>query len=308
MRFAGSTAFLFLKEDKPFESRSEVKVWMLSNQLGRRNINDFQRGEMSLMLENVEREEAVRRMHAGKADDIPIDKLRQDQEAKDDGDPGVKLRQGQKQKGDRSGRTMSRLGKRAGISETTMRKVAKIVNEADEETKEQLRRGEMKIHTAYVQLPSVARPGEKKACSRCHREKPLTDFSLRSNRQSYSTMCKDCEREVEEAARSAAKVASETTEPVGTYPVQGMAMFKGHPIHIGSAPEDKPEMFTQVKSLLDFAVHGYLADVQVAMKWFGPNMRTPENVKLVEDMIYTTCKSAMALLHENDQDDEQKED
>jgi len=283
----------FAYEEREFETRNAVKVWMLLNQLGRRNLNEYQRSEMVLVLRNAESEDANRRMMAGKTVE----------------DPGANLHQGQKPKGDRSGRALNRLGKMAGVSESTMRKVERIVDEADEETKEKLRKGELKIHNAYTHLPSVAKPGEKKVCSRCHQEKPLTEFSLPSNRGNYLSVCKDCEREVEEAAKSAAKVASETTEPVETYPVQGMAMYKGHPIHIGSVPEDKPEMFTQVQGLLDFAVHGYLADVREAMKWFGPNMRTPENVEKVEALIMNTCESALKLLHGNDQDeDQEKED
>ena len=270
----------FAYEEHEFEMRDAVKVWMLRNQLGRRNLNEYQRSEMVLILREAESQDASRRMLAGKTAE----------------DPGANLHQGQKSKGDRSGRALNRLGKMAGVSESTMRKVERIVDEADDETKEKLRKGEMKIHNAYTHLPSVAKPGEKKLCSRCHQEKPLTEFTLPSNRGSYSSMCKECEREVEEAAKSAAKVASETTEPVETYPVQGMAMYKGHPIHIGSVPEDTPEMFTQVQSLLDFAVHGYLADVKEAMRWFGPNMRTPENVEKVETLIMNTCESALKLL------------
>ena len=282
----------FAYEEREFETRNTVKVWMLLNQLGRRNLNEYQRSEMVLILRETESEDANRRMMSGKTTE----------------DPGVNLRQGQKSKGDRSGRALNRLGKMAGVSESTMRKVERIVDEADEETKDKLRRGEMKIHNAYTHLPSVAKPGEKKLCSRCHQEKPLTEFTLPSNRGSYMSVCKDCEREVEQVARSAAKVASETTEPVETYPVQGMAMYKGHPIHIGSVPEDKPEMFSHVQGLLDFAVHGYLADVREAMKWFGPNMRTPENVEKVEALIMNTCESALKMLHENDRKDEQEKE
>ena len=186
-----------------------------------------------------------------------------------------------------------------------MRKVERIVDEADEETKDKLRKGELKIHNAYTHLPSVAKPGEKKLCSRCRQEKPLTEFTLPSNRAGYLSISKDCEHEVEDAAKSAAKVASETTEPVETYPIQGMAIYKGHPVHIGSAPEDKPEMFNHVQGLLDFAVHGFLADVREAMKWFGPNMRTPENVEKVEALIMNTCERALKLLR--DETDEESE-
>jgi len=279
----------FAQEEKRFQSRSEVKLWMLRNQLGRRNLNSFQRSEMALKLKDTVAELSEKRMRAG---------------VKAEADPGEIFPQGPEK-----GRTLDKLGKLAGVSGRTLKKVETIIENADEDTKNELRKGKKKIQSAYEDVVKKMKPEETRICERCHQEKPLAAFSMPSDRTSFSPLCKDCEREVEEAAKSAAKVASETTEPVETYPVQGMAVYKGHPIHIGSVPEDKPEMFSQVQGLLDFAVHGYLADVREAMKWFGPNMRTPENVEKVEALIMNTCESALKLLHENDQDeDQEKED
>ena len=280
----------FFKEEKQFESRSEVKLWMLRNQLGRRNLNSFQRSEMALKLKDTVAELSERRMLAG---------------VKIEADPGEIFPQGPGK-----GRTLDKLGKLAGVSGRTLKKVETIIENADEDTKNDLRKGKKKIQSAYEDVVKKMKPDETRVCERCHQEKPLTAFSMPSDRASFSPLCLDCEREVEEAARSAAKVASETTEPVETYPVQGMAMYKGHPIHIGSVPEDKPEMFNQVLGLLDFAVHGYLADVQEAMRWFGPNMRTPENVEKVEALIMNTCETALKLLRGDAQhtDENEKED
>ena len=278
----------FAQEEKRFESRSEVKLWMLRNQLGRRNLNSFQRSEMALKLKDAVAELSEKRMRAG---------------VKVEADPGEIFPQGPEK-----GRTLDKLGRLAGVSGRTLKKVETIIENADEDTKNELRKGKKKIQSAYEDVVKKMKPEETRICERCHQEKPVAVFSMPSDRTSFSPLCKDCEREVEEAARSAAKVASETTEPVETYPVQGMAVYKGHPIHIGSMPEDKPEMFTQVQGLLDFAVHGYLADVREAMKWFGPNMRTPDNMEKVETLIMNTCESALKLLHENDQDDEQEKE
>ena len=278
----------FAQEEKRFESRSEVKLWMLRNQLGRRNLNSFQRSEMALKLKDAVAELSEKRMRAG---------------VKVEADPGEIFPQGPEK-----GRTLDKLGRLAGVSGRTLKKVETIIENADEDTKNELRKGKKKIQSAYEDVVKKMKPEETRICERCHQEKPVAVFSMPLDRTSFSPLCKDCEREVEEAARSAAKVASETTEPVETYPVQGMAVYKGHPIHIGSMPEDKPEMFTQVQGLLDFAVHGYLADVREAMKWFGPNMRTPENMEKVETLIMNTCESALKLLHENDQDDEQEKE
>ena len=278
----------FAKEEKQFQSRSEVKLWMLRNQLGRRNLNSFQRSEMALKLKDTVAELSEKRMRAG---------------VKVEADPGEIFPQGPEK-----GRTLDKLGKLAGVSGRTLKKVETIIENADEDTKNELRKGRKKIQSAYEDVVKKMKPEETRICERCHQEKPVVAFSMPSDRTSFSPLCKECEREVDEAAKMAAKVASETTEPVETYPVQGMAMYKGHPIHIGSVPEDKPEMFSQVQGLLDFAVHGYLADVREAMKWFGPNMRTPENVEKVEALIMNTCESALKMLHENGQDEEQEKE
>ncbi len=276
-------------EEKTFENRTDAILWMLRNQLGRRNLNSFQRAEIALRYETVLSEEAEARMKAGVG-------------AKN---PGPNLAQGtdtqEEKKHSDDGRTAAKLGKLAGVGKTTMKKAKKIISEADEATKEQLRQGKTTIHYVYSDLVNRDHAGETRICERCHQQKPLAAFSMPSNRATVSSLCLDCEREVEEAARSAAKVASETTEPVETYPVQGMALYKGHPIHIGSVPEDKPEMFSHVLGLLDFAVHGFLADVREAMKWFGPNMRIPENVDQVEALIMDTCEAALKLLRSDEQ-------
>ena len=268
----------FATEEKVFESRTEVVLWMLRNQLGRRNLNSFQRSEMALKLKDTVAAISEKRMMAG---------------VKIEDDPGEIFPQGEGK-----GRTLDKLGRLAGVSGRTLKKVETIIENADEETKNELRKGRKKIQTAYEDVVKKKKADETRICERCHQEKPLSEFTLPSNRAGFSPLCKNCEREVEAAAKAAAKVASETTEPVETYPVQGMAIYNGHPIHIGSVPEDKPEMFGQVLGLLDFAVHGYLADVREAMRWFGPNMRTPENVEKVEALIMNTCESALKMLHD----------
>ena len=251
--------------------------WMLEHQLARRNLNSYQRTELALVFEPMLKGKAKEKQ--GTRNDLSD--FRQNSVGST---PDTY-----------SDRKMAKI---AGVSHDTVRKVRAIKKGADDETKQQLRRGEKSIHKAYTELMNKEHEGETRVCERCHQEKPLSTFSMPSDRTTYSSICTECERQVEDAAKEAAKVASETTEPVETYPVQGMAMYNGHPIHIGTLPEDKPAMFGQVQSLLDFAVHGFLADVREAMRWFGPNMRTHENVEKVEALIMNTCESALKLLHE----------
>lgn len=52
----------FKTEDKEFSDRSAVVEWMLRNQLGRRNLNDFQRNEVALKYEQIIAEQMKKRM------------------------------------------------------------------------------------------------------------------------------------------------------------------------------------------------------------------------------------------------------
>jgi len=55
---------------KEFASRKEVFLWMIQNQLGRRNLSDFQRVEIVRKYEEAVKAQAEQRMLAGKADPI----------------------------------------------------------------------------------------------------------------------------------------------------------------------------------------------------------------------------------------------
>ncbi len=275
----------FAIEEKEYGDRSDVEVWMLKNQLGRRNLNDYQRSEMVLKLKAAVAEKAQR------ADG-----------GEQHGNESMVANWPPASNGEKSREALGRL---AGVSGRTLQRVKKIVDRADEQTKEELRSGRMSINKAYSDVM------EKERGEREREERAREEMKRRERECQEKELCRKSDRVSEpEAARSAAKVASVTTEPVETYPVQGMAMYKGHPIHIGSVPEDRPEMFNQVLGLLDFAVHGYLADVREAMKWFGPNMRTPENVDKVESLIMNTCETALKLLRRDAQhtDENGKED
>ena len=151
----------FAKEEKQFQSRSEVKLWMLRNQLGRRNLNSFQRSEMALKLKDTVAELSEKRMRAG---------------VKVEADPGEMFPQGPEK-----GRTLDKLGKLAGVSGRTLKKVETIIENADEDTKNELRKGKKKIQSAYEDVVKKMKPEETRICERCHQEKPVAAFSMPSD-------------------------------------------------------------------------------------------------------------------------------
>ena len=118
--------------EKSFESREEVICWMYRNQIGRRNLNDFQRAEIALKLKELYAREAQKRMRH--------------QEDSGVGEPETDRSRGSKP------RTMQQLGEMVGVSGTTMKRVQRLAKDADEETKRKLRAGEVAITNAYEKL------------------------------------------------------------------------------------------------------------------------------------------------------------
>ena len=49
-------------ESKSFKSKDEVKEWMILNQFGRRNINNYQRSVLALQLEDLFKEKAKKNL------------------------------------------------------------------------------------------------------------------------------------------------------------------------------------------------------------------------------------------------------
>ena len=55
----------FSIQEKNFDTREEVMLWMLRNQLGRRNLNNYQRSELALKFEPLFAHASEKRMLAG---------------------------------------------------------------------------------------------------------------------------------------------------------------------------------------------------------------------------------------------------
>ena len=108
-----------------FNDRDEVKAWIIKNQLGRRNINNFVRSELVLLLKPT---------IAAKAKENQLRTLENRVRQKSD-----------KQEID----TKKELAKAAGVSHDTIHKVEVIAKKAPEDTKDALRRGELSINEVY---------------------------------------------------------------------------------------------------------------------------------------------------------------
>lgn len=120
-----------------FDLRDDVKAWIIQNQLGRRNVNDFVRSELALRLKPLIAEAAKRRMMAGKVD------------------PNQKSDQGM---------TSKKLATLAGVSHDTIHKVEKIKEKGTPEQIQQARSGEKSINRVYneVMNKEIKRPPSAK--------------------------------------------------------------------------------------------------------------------------------------------------
>ena len=115
--------------------KEDVKVWIINNQFGRRNINNYQRSVLALKLEDVYREKA-------KANQIrkPINSVLQNSAEQID--------------------TRSELAKTAKVSRDTISRVKKIEAKATPEIKALLNSGEMHINKAFSEIKKQERKDE----------------------------------------------------------------------------------------------------------------------------------------------------
>lgn len=111
-----------------FTSREDAILWMLRNQLGRRNLTDFQRTEIALKMKPLIEVKAKENLVAsgerfGKGSQNSVEPIQ-------------------------SIRTDSTVAELAGVSRDTVRKVEKIQQQASPEIIESARKGELSIHLA----------------------------------------------------------------------------------------------------------------------------------------------------------------
>lgn len=125
------------------KTRDDVKLWMIKNQLGRRNISDFAKAELVLkekdLVAKIKRENSLNNLKNQKSSTASI--LTVDSKGK---------------------RTSELLADEAGISRSTVERTEKILKEAAPEIIEKARSGEMSINAAMKTLKKEEKPEENK--------------------------------------------------------------------------------------------------------------------------------------------------
>jgi len=128
--------------EKEFENLNDVKIWMVNNQLGRRNLQDFVRGELYSVIEEIIREKAKE----SKSEKVSY----------------------YRQKGEvlsiidnTSSNTQKIIAEKLGWSTGKKAMFDIVKTKAPEEVKEKLRTGEVSINQAYKEIKKEEKKVER---------------------------------------------------------------------------------------------------------------------------------------------------
>ena len=132
---------------KEFDDRNAAMLWMMNNQLSRRNLNDFQRVEIVRKCESAVKAQAEQRMLAGKVD------------------PSVTLHKG---------RATDELGAMAGVSGSTYEHATAVLDKAPEEVIQAVRKGDISINKAYTDMKKAEHKAERQEAIAEQLSKPKT--------------------------------------------------------------------------------------------------------------------------------------
>jgi ParB-like chromosome segregation protein Spo0J len=108
-------------------TREEASIWIIQNQLGRRNLEDYQRIELAERLRPLLEQRAKAKQRTGGREKVP-------------------------QTFAQPAETRQAIADMVGVSRETVRKAEIIMQEANEPIKQALRRGERSIQSVYHEL------------------------------------------------------------------------------------------------------------------------------------------------------------
>ena len=128
----------FETESKHFDNEDDVKLWMIENQFGRRNLNKYQRTVLALEYKKVYSAIANKKEYERKTT-MP-------KSAKSNKEPVS---------------TRKEIAKKADTSSGTVSQVEFIQEKAPEEVKAKLRTGEVSINAAYKEIKKEEKKAEK---------------------------------------------------------------------------------------------------------------------------------------------------
>lgn len=120
-------------EKTGLQTKDDVKIWMIRNQIGRRNLTDFQRTELALKLKPLLERKAKENQNFGLE---TSGKRHEGKVLQNSAKPIERIN------------TTEEIAKSAGVSRDTVQKVQKVLNKAEPEIIEKARSGEISINAA----------------------------------------------------------------------------------------------------------------------------------------------------------------
>jgi hypothetical protein len=134
------------KEAQGLETELDVKLWMIKNQFGRRNLSIATRLDLAFQFKEIEQEKARSRQGARvdlvKNETIDEDNIRSDLTLSADKE---------------GGKSLEAVAKMAETSYGTAFKYEKLIDKAPEEVKQEVREGKVSIDRAYRNLQKQER-------------------------------------------------------------------------------------------------------------------------------------------------------
>lgn len=163
-----------------FADRSEAKIWILKNQLGRRNLIAPVRIKLALLVEDEIAQKAKARQ--GTRTDLNIeDKCPQcsEEPAKNKCSelPAEKLTSTEKNKIDRQNKTNYQLAQMAGVSDKTVQRYKKILQDAPAEIVSQVDTGKISINEGYKQAKLLEKVQEIKQAKETIAAQSVDDYT-----------------------------------------------------------------------------------------------------------------------------------
>lgn len=134
-----------------FESREDAMLWMIDNQLGKRNLQKYD----AVILNDKKRSILSELAKKNKGGDRKSEKFKESVPKKS----WDSISRKEQRKASRENETDYKIAKAAGVSEDTVRKVRKIEAEATPQVKQAVRDGKLSINQAYNStFPKVLDP------------------------------------------------------------------------------------------------------------------------------------------------------
>jgi len=164
----------FKTEQIHFKDKSEAKVWMLRNQLGRRNLSDFQKNKIALEFQDTISEQMRNRQRAAGGDKKSVK---------------AKIASVQSNHSDSDKTTLrTELAKIAGTSESSIYRSKQILEKGTPEQIERARRGGKgnSIDAISKEIKAAKEIPTVKVCKDCKKELPVSEFYYGRNK------CKQC--------------------------------------------------------------------------------------------------------------------